>query len=227
MRRRRVPSSRFPVPRSRRRPLVASSTGNREPNTGNRGVGVGETVVTAYVGLGSNLGDRVSNCASAAVALGMLPETILGIVSPFYETEPEDGAGPQWFINGVVAIETALPPRQLLAELQAIEGFFDRPAERARGKNRTLDLDLLLYGHRVIIQPDLVVPHVRLHLRRFTLVPLCSVAPDLVHPGFGRPMSELLDALPPGPVVRPAEDGWPGWEDEETWAKAGGRMGRA
>ncbi len=184
-------------------------------------------MVTAYVGLGSNLGDPVSNCASAAVALGTLPETMLQIVSPFYETEPEDGAGPQWFINGVVEIVTALPPRQLLEELQAIERLFGRPAERMRGKNRTLDLDLLLYGGRVIEEPGLVLPHPRLHLRRFVLVPLCSVAPDLVHPTLGRPLDELLAALGPGPVVRLAEDRWFGWEDEEIWGNAGGRKGRA
>jgi 2-amino-4-hydroxy-6-hydroxymethyldihydropteridine diphosphokinase len=158
-------------------------------------------MVTAYVGVGSNLGDRVSNCTRAAVALGKLPETSLRIVSPFYETEPEDGAGPQRFVNAVAVLETALAPARLLAALQHLEGLAGRAEERARGKNRTLDLDLLLYGDQVLAEPGLVVPHPRLHRRRFVLVPLCDVAPGVVHPALRRPLCDLLAALDPGPGV--------------------------
>ncbi len=161
------------------------------------------TPVTAYVGIGSNVGDSLGNCADAVAALGRLPGTRLLAVSPLYETEPEDGAGPEWFINAVAALETELAPEQLLAALQRLEGLAGRPEERTRGKNRTLDLDLLLYGDLVCEEPGLTVPHPRMHRRRFVLAPLCAVGPDVVHPTLGRPMRALLAALGSGAAVRP------------------------
>lgn len=159
-------------------------------------------MVTAYVGIGSNLGDPLGNCRQAVATLGSLPGTRLLAASPFYETEPEDGAGPQWFVNGVAVLETALAPASLLAALQHLEALAGRPEERTRGKNRTLDLDLLLYGDQVLEEPGLVVPHPRLHWRRFVLVPLCDVAPGLVHPTLRRPLCDLLGAMDAGPGVR-------------------------
>jgi 2-amino-4-hydroxy-6-hydroxymethyldihydropteridine diphosphokinase len=160
-------------------------------------------MVTAYVGIGSNLGDRAGNCRDGAAALGRLPQSRLLAVSPLYETEPEEGAGPQWFVNAVAALETALAPETLLAALQRLEALAGRPEERARGKNRTLDLDLLLYGDLVREAPPPMLPHPRMHRRRFVLEPLCAVAPGALHPALGRPVGELLAALGPGPAVRP------------------------
>ncbi len=165
----------------------------------------GDARATAYVGIGSNLGDRVRACREAVAALGGLPETRLVAASPLYETEPEDGAGPQWFVNAVAALETALAPEALLAALQGIEARAGRPVERARGVNRTLDLDLLLYGDLVREGPRLTLPHPRMSRRRFVLEPLCAVAPEVLHPTLGRPAWEILAALPPGPAVRRLE----------------------
>lgn len=159
-------------------------------------------MVTAYVGIGSNLGDRVRACEEAAAGLGRLPGTRLLALSPLYETEPEDVAGPGWFINAVAALETDLGPDPLLAACQRLEAAAGRPAERRRGTDRTLDLDLLLYGDLVREGPSLSLPHPRMHRRRFVLVPLCDVAADLRHPVLGHPVRELLGALGPGPAVR-------------------------
>ena len=159
-------------------------------------------MVTVYVGIGSNVGDPVRNCRQAVDALNRLPATRLLAVSSFYATEPEEGAGPQWFINAVAALETDLAPEPFLAALQHLEALAGRPAERARGKNRTLDLDVLLYVDLVREGPPPAVPHPRMHRRRFVLEPLCAVAPEVLHPVLGRPVREVLAALGPGMALR-------------------------
>jgi 2-amino-4-hydroxy-6-hydroxymethyldihydropteridine diphosphokinase len=187
--------------------------------------------VTAYVGIGSNIrsdgGDPACACRDAADALDGLPRTRLVALSPLYETEPVDGAGPAWFVNAVAAVETGLTPEALLGELQRLEHAAGRPAERARGTDRTLDLDLLLYGDLVRPAPDPILPHPRMHARRFVLAPLCDVAPDVVHAAMGRTAQALLAALGPGPVVRrlptaPAQTGR-GMDDVPAQAGRGGR----
>jgi len=160
-------------------------------------------MATACVGIGTNLGDRVRNCQDAVKVLARLPGTRLLGVSPLYETEPEDAAGPTWFVNAVAVLETSLAPGALLGALQEIEALAGRPGERARGKDRTLDLDLLLYDDLVVTAPSLAVPHPRMHRRRFVLEPLCAVAPEATHPTLGRSVRALLAALGPGPAVRP------------------------
>jgi len=142
--------------------------------------------VLAYVALGSNLGDSCQTVANAIVALGNLPETRLYKASSLYRTAPIGLATQPDFINAAVALSTRLSPLALLAALEAEEAAQGR-VRTTLNAPRTLDLDLLLYGDMRMCTPTLTLPHPRLHLRAFVLVPLAEIAPaDLSIPGRGR-----------------------------------------
>jgi 2-amino-4-hydroxy-6-hydroxymethyldihydropteridine diphosphokinase len=132
----------------------------------------------AYVGLGSNLGDREATIRAALESLAQVPETLLVRVSSLYDTEPVGEAEQPNFLNAVAELDTELPPRQLLWNLQLIEKRFGRVRTQRWGP-RTLDLDLLLYGSLVVEEPDLRVPHPELLQRAFVLVPLVELDPLL------------------------------------------------
>lgn len=140
----------------------------------------------AYVGLGSNLGDREATLRAAVEALGAAQGVEVVAVSTLVDTEPVGFLDQPRFLNGVAVLETALPARSLLALLLAVEARFgrDRAAVPAQGP-RTLDLDLLLYGTEALDEEGLHVPHPRLHERAFVLGPLAEVAPGLEVPGKG------------------------------------------
>ena len=149
---------------------------------------------TVFIGFGSNVGDRLDFCDRAVTLLGLLPHSQVMGVSLLYETEPvydhaQPGEG--WFLNGVVQIETDLTPRSLLSVLREIERSLGRDDDDRSGP-RTIDLDILFYGQRVMDEPDLVVPHPRLHQRRFVLMPLSELDPLLVHPTRHRTINQLL-----------------------------------
>ena len=148
----------------------------------------------AFIALGSNLGDRMRTCLLAIDAMRDLPGTRIDAVSPPFETEPEGPAGQPKFINMACKMATRLEPAALLSELQSIERRFGRKREERWGP-RTLDLDILLFGSRVIDEPDLVVPHPHMHLRAFVLAPLARMAPDAVHPVLGLTVSQMLERL--------------------------------
>jgi len=136
-------------------------------------------------------------------AAAQLPAIGAAIVarSPWYLSEPVPASDQPWFVNGVAEVATALPPAELLARLLALEAQFGR--ERgARDAARTLDLDLLDYDGRKCSTPDLVLPHPRLHERRFVLAPLCDIVPGWRHPRLGLTVAELLAGLPPGHPIR-------------------------
>lgn len=157
----------------------------------------------AYLGLGSNMGDRLATCRQALAAIERLPDTALIGRSAFYETEPQERSDQPWFVNAVAAARTALTPRALLAACQQIERDLGRRrATEARFGPRTLDLDLLLYNGLVIDADDLILPHPRLHQRRFVLAPLAELAPALRHPTLGRTVAELLADLGATQTVR-------------------------
>jgi 2-amino-4-hydroxy-6-hydroxymethyldihydropteridine diphosphokinase len=160
---------------------------------------------TAYVGLGSNLGDRERHLCAGFAALRLLRGVGRVDASLVYETDPV-GPGEQGpYLNAVARLRTRLSPRALLEQLLAIERIEGRERSDVRNAPRTLDLDLLLYGECVLAEPDLVVPHLRLAERPFVLEPLCDLAPDLVPPGGTAPVSALAAAVRDPAAVRVRE----------------------
>jgi 2-amino-4-hydroxy-6-hydroxymethyldihydropteridine diphosphokinase len=136
-------------------------------------------VSRAYLGLGSNLGDRLGNLQLAVDALAARDDVAMIAVSRVYETAPVGGPEQDDYLNAVAAVETELSPRQLLGVAQAIEQQAGR-VRTVRWGPRTLDVDVLLVGDERVDEPDLQVPHPRLHERAFVLVPLHDLAPGLV-----------------------------------------------
>ena len=139
--------------------------------------------VRAFVGVGANLGDAQATVRAALQALGRLPETRCIAASSLYRSAPVDASGPD-FINAVAELHSTLPALMMLRELQAIEHAFGR-VRSARNAARTLDLDLLLYGGQLMHSDVLTLPHPRLHLRAFVLLPLAELDPALSLPGLG------------------------------------------
>jgi len=148
----------------------------------------------AYVGLGANLGPREVTLLRAVDLLGGEPGIEVSAVSQLRETEPVGVTDQPEFLNGAVAVETTLSPRELLDALLRVEQELGRVRDGARWGPRTIDLDLLVYGDDIIDEPGLRVPHPRLHERRFALEPLVDLEPELAIPGIGK-ASELLARL--------------------------------
>jgi 2-amino-4-hydroxy-6-hydroxymethyldihydropteridine diphosphokinase len=148
----------------------------------------------AYVGLGSNLGDREGYLERALAALRGDPELEVEAVSSVRETDPVGLEDQPRFLNAAVRVTTALPPRELLEHLLGVERALGRTRDGSRFGPRTIDLDLLLYGDEIVDEPGLEIPHPRLHERRFVLEPLAELDPALVVPGRG-PVQALIAAL--------------------------------
>ncbi len=145
----------------------------------------------AYIGLGSNKGDRLKNIK---VALDHLKEKIaVEKISSFYLTEPVGMEG-RWFVNCVLEGKTEQSPEKLLDTLLQIEKRMGRIREKKKNP-RVIDLDLLLYEDAVVDKVDLIVPHPHLHKRRFALIPLVEINPNLVHPVLGKSLKEILKGL--------------------------------
>jgi 2-amino-4-hydroxy-6-hydroxymethyldihydropteridine diphosphokinase len=148
-----------------------------------------------FIGLGSNLGDRRANLLDALARIRSLPGTRIVKESSFYESEPH-GDAKTWFVNGVIEIDTELAPENLLRKMKAIEAAMGR--KRVKGKrwgSRIIDLDLLLYGSTVVRKRSLQVPHPALAQRRFVLLPLSELGPQVVHPVLQVTVSDLLANL--------------------------------
>jgi 2-amino-4-hydroxy-6-hydroxymethyldihydropteridine diphosphokinase len=155
----------------------------------------------AYIGFGSNVGDRLTHIQQGLRCLSKAADVLLTAVSSLYETEPVGYAAQEWFLNGVAAIETDQPPHQLLALLKHVEKQIGRQQRSLQGP-RELDLDLLIYNQSCINTPDLVVPHPKMHQRRFVLIPFAEIAPDTIHPILKQNIQTLLGESTDDKVVR-------------------------
>ena len=156
-------------------------------------------MTTVYIALGTNVGDREHNLRGA---IRLLAEAGMRIVkiSSIYETEPVDYLEQAWFLNAVLEAQTDLPALDLLHQLRSIESAMGSKKAFAKGP-RLIDLDILLYGGESIATPELQVPHPRMLQRRFVLVPLAEIAPNLHHSSWPATASQLLAALKDSSVV--------------------------
>ena len=153
-----------------------------------------------YIGIGSNLGDKISNCRRALEEMNRLPKTRVINSSALFKTEPVGVTGQDWYLNCVAQVNTSQRPVRFLKNLLAIEAQMGR-LRKDRWEARNIDLDILLFGQEIIASDELVIPHPLLHERRFVLEPLSQLAPQLIHPLLKVTIQQLLDELPPGPFV--------------------------
>jgi len=144
-----------------------------------------------YVGIGSNVGDRKDNFLEALNRLTKLPDTKVIKESSLYESEPL-GDAKEWYVNGAIQIETRLKPDVLLLKFKNIERAMGRKKVKKRWGSRIIDLDILLYDGLILKKKNLRIPHPEIQNRKFVLVPLSEIAPQVIHPELGVSISELL-----------------------------------
>jgi 2-amino-4-hydroxy-6-hydroxymethyldihydropteridine diphosphokinase len=144
-----------------------------------------------FLGIGTNLGNRKNNLESAVEKIGEYIGKVFHC-SSVYETEPWGFETRDQFLNMVVEVKTKLEPSGVLGRLLMIESLLGRLREGKSYTSRIIDIDILLYNDQVIEKEALVIPHPRMHERKFVLVPLCEIAPEVIHPKFGKDVKSLL-----------------------------------
>ncbi|MGI9861061.1 2-amino-4-hydroxy-6-hydroxymethyldihydropteridine diphosphokinase [Moorella naiadis] len=150
---------------------------------------------TAYLGLGSNLGNREENMKKAVALLDATPGIEVERLSSWYETAPVGKTDQGWFLNSAARIKTTMPARELLRAVLAVEQQLGR-VRRERWGPRTIDIDILLYDDINVTEPDLEIPHPRMLERAFVLIPLAEIAPDLILPDGRRAAVAARDNFP-------------------------------
>jgi len=144
-----------------------------------------------YIGIGSNLGNKRENYLEALERIAKLPKTRIIKESSVYESQPH-GDSKEWYINGVIEIETEMKPELLLTKFKNIERAMGRKKVRKRWGARIMDLDILLYDSLIMNKKNLKIPHPEMHQRKFVLIPLSELGPQMIHPVLGSSISELL-----------------------------------
>lgn len=150
---------------------------------------------TAYIGIGSNMGDPRGNCLDAIDRIGRIDDCRVISVSGLYLTEPVGIKEQEWYINSVVSMSTGVSAPDLLNRLLGIESDMGR-IRTVKWGPRVIDLDILIFGQDIIDDEAIKVPHPMMHMRRFVMAPMADIAPDLVHPELGKTMIELLREIP-------------------------------
>lgn len=144
-----------------------------------------------YIGVGSNLGKKKENYLEALTRIAKIPQTRIIKESSLYESEPL-GDSKEWYVNGAIEVETELGPEELLNRCKNIERAMGRKKVRKKWGARIIDLDVLLYNNLKLEKRNLKIPHPEMHTRKFVLIPLSEIAPQVVHPVLDETISELL-----------------------------------
>ncbi len=166
-----------------------------------------------YIGIGSNLGDKIGQCERAIAEILKVDQHKLLAKSSLFKTKPIGDTSQDWFVNGVIKIETDLGPLELLQMLQEAESRLGRK-KTSRWGPRTIDLDILFYDEEEVQMENLQIPHPLLHERQFVLIPLAEIDPTFIHPLLKKSIGELLEDLKENQEVKKLK--LPYWKQEGT-----------